>query len=418
VTQSHPAGSRPPKVDWEGWDSALRQFAAATGLTVSAYDAQGKRHLGPFISSRVGALLASSHFWSETGRGTQLERDLVARSVADGRFESGGFCDELCVRCAPLTQFGSVHGAVVYGWNFSSFASSMGCNRIAKEAGLPGPKLWHEARLEPPVPPARMAIYTDLLKTMIASTARQTEAIERLNELSRMREVFLATVSHEMRTPLTALSLRVDILLRGRLDDPESLRAALTAMKGQVAQETRIVEDLIDAAQTRTGQLTIKPQAVSLGGVLRGALAAVELQAENKQVSLEIRDPDLCDRVHVWADAQRLQQLFWNLLSNAVKFTPAGGSVEVRVNPGASVHEIEVRDSGQGIDERSLADVFAAFNKQREGNEKGLGLGLFIAKHIADLHGGSLRAASPGIGKGATFTVTLPHLSRTGHQDR
>jgi signal transduction histidine kinase len=106
-----------------------------------------------------------------------------------------------------------------------------------------------------------------------------------------------------------------------------------------------------------------------------------------------------------------LQQVFWNLLSNAVKFTPAGGAVHVRVHPGPHRHDIEVQDSGRGIDEHSLGDIFTAFNKQREGNETGLGLGLFIAKHIVELHGGSLRVASPGIGKGATFIVALPNLA-------
>ena len=347
--------------------------------------------------------------WSEVGEGTRLERKLVARCIESGMDHSEIFCNELCVHATPIMRFGEACGAIVYGWAFSTFASGIGCERIAKLLSLPGARMWATARLEPPVAPARMETYTELLKTMIAFTATQAEAIERLNVLGRMREVFLASVSHEMRTPLSAISLRLELLLHGKLDDPQAIRSALTSMVDNVRQEARLIEDLIDASRTRTGQLHIFPERVILQNILRQAVTTVEPQAKLKQVALSIGALGE-DDVPVWADALRLQQLFWNLISNAVKFTPAAGKVEILVRTGRDFHEIDVRDTGVGIAPDALPHVFDVFNKQSAGNENGLGLGLSIAKHIAELHGGSIYVANTGVLKGTTFTVSLPAM--------
>jgi signal transduction histidine kinase len=184
-------------------------------------------------------------------------------------------------------------------------------------------------------------------------------------------------------------------------------------MMRHVGQETRMVEDLIDAAQTRNGQLAIRPEQVSLVRILKDALSTVEPGAQAKQVALCAALPAQEDLM-VWGDAQRLQQLFWNLLSNAVKFTPAGGTVRLRVLPGTERHLIEVTDTGQGIAEQFLPEVFGAFNKQQSQNAGGLGLGLFIARHIVELHGGVIDVTSGGAGQGATFTVSLPALAGEG----
>jgi signal transduction histidine kinase len=252
-----------------------------------------------------------------------------------------------------------------------------------------------------------MDSHTGLLRTLIDSNTRQKEAIARLNELNRMREVFLATVSHEMRTPLSAISMRLDMLLVSKLDDPVRLRRELGAMMRHVSQEARMVEDLIDAAQTRTGQLAVQLEDVSLLRILRDALSTVEPRAEAKGVALEVSSLEQAD-VLVRGDAQRLQQLFWNLLSNAVKFTEAGGSIGIDVSVGSEMHLVMVSDTGQGIAEQFLPEVFGAFNKQQSQNAEGLGLGLFIARHIVELHGGTITVESAGVGQGTVFTVSLP----------
>jgi signal transduction histidine kinase len=395
--------------EWAAWEPALAQFSAASGLVVSAYDAEGKRRIGPILQSPLSVMLATSTLWDEGGDGTHFEQALAGRAAQEGQ-ASAAFCDELCVMAVPLTLFGEVYGAVVYGWTFSRFTSGMACERIARQLGLSGARLWTQARLESPVSVLRMGSHTALLRTLIDSDTRQKESIARLNTLNRMREVFLATVSHEMRTPLSAISMRLDMLLLSKLDDPVRLRRELDAMMRHVRQEARMVEDLIDAAQTRTGQLAIQMEDVSLLRILRDALSTVEPKAEAKGVALLVSSLEQADVV-VRGDAQRLQQLFWNLLSNAVKFTQSGGEVGVEIYAGSDMHRVMVSDTGQGISEQLLPEVFGAFNKQQAQNEEGLGLGLFIARHIAELHGGTIAVESPGVGQGTVFTVSLPTLA-------
>ena len=394
--------------DWSAWETALAQFSAASGLVVSAYDSEGKRRAGPFLQSELSRLLASAALWDEEGEGTRFEQELARQAAQQGQ-ASAAFCDELCVMAVPLTMFDVVYGTVVYGWTFNRFTSGMACERIARLLGLSGARLWTQARLESPVSSSRMDSHTGLLRTLIDSNTRQKEAIARLNELNRMREVFLATVSHEMRTPLTAISMRLDMLLISKLDDPVRLRRELGAMMGHVTQEARMVEDLIDAAQTRNGQLAMQPEDVSLLRILHDALSTVEPRAEAKGVTLDVSSLEQAD-VLVRGDAQRLQQLFWNLLSNAVKFTQAGGQVGIELVAGGDMHLVRVSDTGQGIAEQFLPEVFGAFNKQQSQNEEGLGLGLFIARHIAELHGGMITVESAGAGQGTVFSVSLPAL--------
>ena len=225
-----------------------------------------------------------------------------------------------------------------------------------------------------------------------------------------MREVFLAGVSHELRTPLSVLGTRIELLLRGDLDDTQAVRTSLRSMKHHVATEARLVEDLIEAARTRTGQLRVDKQPTSLRSILQEAVAAILPIADGKQIAVPV--PDLGELTHMplVADAHRLQQVFWNLLSNAVKFTPAAGRIEVSVLRNAHEYRVTVADSGSGIEEALLPHVFDPFTKQHKANAQGLGLGLSIARHIVEQHGGAIRVESAGRNEGATFHVTLPAL--------
>src|SRR3569832_505446 len=399
----------PITASWEDWQLALDQFSRAARIVVSAYDKFGVRQVGPLLASPLSVFLNTSSMWSEVGEGTRLERKLVVCCFVCGLVLFVFFCFVFCVFVTPIMRFGVACGAIVYGWAFSTFASGIGCERIAKLLSLPGARMWATARLEPPVAPARMETYTELLKTLIAFTATQAEAIERLNVLGRMREVFLASVSHEMRTPLSAISLRLELLLHGKLDDPQAIRSALTSMVDNVRQEARLIEDLIDASRTRTGQLHIFPERVILQNILRQAVTTVEPQAKLKKVALSIGALGE-DDVPVWADALRLQQLFWNLISNAVKFTPAAGKVEILVRTGRDFHEIKKQNTGVYNTTKTQPQKNEKNNKQTTNKKNGLGLGLSIAKHIAELHGGSIYVANTGVLKGTTFTVSLPAM--------
>jgi signal transduction histidine kinase len=401
-----------PEVDWDEWAPPLSQFAQATGLTVSAYDVGGVRMLGPLVVSRTAHLLNSSSLWQDDGAGSALERQIVAAVAASGEAVMDGQFHGLRVCAMPLTQFGKVYGVLVFGWRFRDFSSPMACEQIGRLIGAPGHLLWNEVRLETPMSDARMATNAALLRTLAGSIDRQRETIEQLNRVSRTRDLFLATVSHEMRTPLAALSMRVELMLKTHPDLPPAVAGGLNAMRVHVRQEAAMIDDLIDAARTLTGQLSVLRAQVSLGRIVRDAVSTIEVNAHEKGIAFSVAPSDYGDGIAIAGDARRLQQVLWNLLLNAIKFTPAGGSIQIRINAGASQVRIEVTDSGQGIAPEDLEHVFGAFTLQKHANASGLGLGLYIARRIVELHGGDLTVASAGAGQGSTFTIRLPREHR------
>ncbi|MEJ7805147.1 MAG: HAMP domain-containing sensor histidine kinase [Telluria sp.] len=392
--------------DWDSWRAPLDQFAQATGLTVTAYDIDGARRVGPLTPSATAQLLAGGTLWHDEGEGSALERRLV-RAMVQG--ESTDFVFHgMRVAVLPLTHFGQAYGALVYGWRFGEFSSPMECEQIGAKAGVSGQALWNTVRLEPPVSGARLATYTALLDTLAGTIDRQSETIEELHRVSRARELFLATVSHEMRTPLSALSMRVEVLLKTVKDLPKPVESALLAMRVHVRQEAGMIDDLIDAARTLNGQMSVNRVRASLGRIVRDAVSTIEVQAHEKAIALSVAPPDQGDSITINADGHRLQQVLWNLLLNAVKFTPPGGAIKIRIVRSASHVDIDVADNGQGIQASELAHVFDAFTLQTQGNASGLGLGLYIARRIVELHDGTLTVASAGKNLGTTFTMRLP----------
>jgi signal transduction histidine kinase len=395
-------------VDWSDWDTPLRQFTEATGLVTSAYDTAGVRHIGPLTGSRMAKLLAErSTLWAEEGPGTALERTLVHTVCAQGSSASAQF-EGFRVCAQPLMLRGHVYGVLLFGWRFADFSSPLACERIAKQIGLAGHLLWNEARLDAPVSEQRMGTYAALLGTLAGTLDRQRETIDDLTRVNRTRELFLATVSHEMRTPLSALSMRIELLLRTVPDLPPAAVSGLESMRVHVHQEAGMVEDLIDAARTLTGQMSITRAPVVLGQVLRDAISTVETHAHAKHILMQVTPADYGDHIRFEADGRRLQQVVWNLLFNAVKFTPVGGVVRIDIRQRGGMVEIDIADSGQGIEPEDLPHVFGAFKLQQHGNANGLGLGLYIARRIVELHEGTLSVSSAGRGQGATFAIRLP----------
>ena len=174
--------------DWDGWVSPLDQFSQATGLTVSAYDAQCVRQVGPLQASRIGRLLGSSTLWHVDGPGSAIERSMVAGVLATDAAVPDESLHGLRVCCMPLTQFGQVYGVLVFGWCFNEFTSPMACDQIARLVGLSGQVLWNDVRLQAPVSPARMATYRSLLATladtsMVDSASRSTRPSDTASRL-------------------------------------------------------------------------------------------------------------------------------------------------------------------------------------------------------------------------------------------
>ena len=396
-------------IDWDDWRTPLRQFTEATGLVTSVYDTGGVRRIGPLTGSRMSTFLAEqSALWAEDGPGTAFERSLTQDVCRQGLGASGQFSDGFCVRGLPLLLRGEVYGVVVFGWRFADFSSPLACERIGRQIGVSGHLLWSEVRLDAPVSEQRMETYETLLRTLSSTLDRQRETIDDLTRVNRTRELFLATVSHEMRTPLSALSMRIELMLRTIPDLPEKAVSGLESMRVHVRQEAGMVDDLIDAARTLTGQMSIVRKPVVLAQVLREAIATVEPHAHAKQILMQVTPADYGADIRFEADGQRLQQVCWNLLFNAVKFTPAGGVVRIGIRRAGGMVEIDIADSGQGIEAADLPHVFGAFKLQQHDNATGLGLGLYIARRIVELHEGTLSVSSAGRGQGATFAIRLP----------
>ncbi len=398
----------PDSINWAEWNTPLAQFALASGFVVSLYDIEGGRQLGPVLNSRMAKLLGSSSLWAEDGPGTALERQMVAAAVASGKGAEANFNASLRVCSMPLQRFGKVYGVLIFGWAFRDFSSPFECEQLGRQVGLSGHLLWSEVRLEAPLSDARMATYTALLATLVSSIDGRQETIEQLNQVSKTRELFLATVSHEMRTPLSALSMRLELMLRTVADLPPSVESGLLAMRKHVHQEAVMVDDLIDAARTLTGQMSVLRSSVSLGQILQDAISTVEVRAHEKNILMRVTPADFGASIMLYADAKRMQQVLWNLLFNAIKFTPDGGSVGIDIRREAKWTIVDITDTGQGIEEADIPLVFGAFTLQKHANPNGLGLGLYIARRIVELHGGSLSVSSQGARMGTTFTIRIP----------
>jgi PAS domain S-box-containing protein len=241
-----------------------------------------------------------------------------------------------------------------------------------------------------------------------AAYQREHAARTQAEEATRLKDEFLANLSHELRTPMNAIIGWTHLLKTGRLDDAQRQRAMESIDRGARSQ-AKLIEDLLDVSRIVSGKLSLTMTPVDLRAVLNAALDSQRPAAQAKNIRLEMTSaaPDCA----VVGDVGRLQQVFLNILSNALKFTPAGGQVGVTLASTGDCACVSITDTGEGISGEFLPYVFDRF-RQADGtstrNHMGLGLGLAIVKHVVEMHGGTVVAQSQGVGKGATFKVTLP----------
>ncbi|HSY48878.1 MAG TPA: PAS domain S-box protein [Thermoanaerobaculia bacterium] len=226
--------------------------------------------------------------------------------------------------------------------------------------------------------------------------------------LNRSKDEFLATLSHELRTPMTSILGWTALLAMGTLDE-KSRGEGIATIHRSAKLQAQLIDDVLDVSRMVTGKLRLTIEPVDMESVLREALASFVPAAEAKELRLRMDfQPGL---LFLGGDPARLQQVFWNLLSNAVKFTPVGGQIEVRLFSRDSNVVVEVQDSGLGIRPEFLPYAFDRFAQQEGGTKRhhgGMGIGLSIAKQLVELHGGTISVASEGEGLGSTFTVTIP----------
>jgi PAS domain S-box-containing protein len=227
-------------------------------------------------------------------------------------------------------------------------------------------------------------------------------------EATRLKDEFLANLSHELRTPMNIIIGWAHLLRAGALSAEQRARA-VDAIDRAARSQAQLIEDLLDVSRIVSGKFRLTMQEFLLGPIVRSAVESLKLVAQTRQIALStaLAGGDMT----VSGDADRLQQVVWNLVSNAVKFTPAGGTVSVSLNREREEAVIRVKDSGVGIAAEFLPYVFDRF-RQADGTSTrehmGMGLGLAIVRHVVDLHGGAVSAESRGVGEGAEFIVRIP----------
>jgi PAS domain S-box-containing protein len=247
---------------------------------------------------------------------------------------------------------------------------------------------------------------------------RESAARRAAEDAARLKDQFLATLSHELRTPMSAVLGWLHLLRSGRLKSDQEVQA-LETIERNARLQNQLINDLLDVSRIITGQLRIERDKTFPSMILESAIDTVEPQASARRVAINLALPP--DSVIVWGDPSRLQQVFTNLLVNAIKFSPTDSSIDVTMRCAGDNVEIRFVDHGEGIAAEMLPVIFERF-RQADGSitrrHGGMGLGLAIARHILDLHGGSVVAESAGPGQGASFIVTLPRLADTPRAPR
>jgi len=317
-----------------------------------------------------------------TGATQSFEVDDAILSAVAPSAEQRGLMRALGFRCGiivPLAAHGRTLGAV-------SFANAESNRRFTEED-------------------VRFAEDLGKRAGLAIENAGLYRELERAN---RAKDEFLAMLSHELRTPMTATLGWASMMQTGGLPE-EGVRTAIDAIASSTRAQARLIDDLLDVSRIVAGKLRLTLQRFALREAINAAVETVRSAADAKQILLQV---DLHDAaIHLNGDPARLQQVFWNLLSNAVKFSPRFGRVDVALTRIHDAARVVVRDGGEGIDPELLPFIFDRFRQGDTGMTRrfgGLGLGLSIARNLVELHGGTLSARSEGTGKGAEFTVTLP----------
>jgi signal transduction histidine kinase/ActR/RegA family two-component response regulator len=251
---------------------------------------------------------------------------------------------------------------------------------------------------------ARRRVEAERERLLAAEQAARVEA----EKASRLKDEFLTVLSHELRTPLTAILGWAHIVTDSRTA-AGTVRQGLDVIQRNARLQLRLVDDLLDISRIVTGKMQVSTERVDLAAILGAAVESVRPSAAARSIELSLR-VDEAGRL-VTGDPGRLQQVMWNLLSNAIKFTPEHGRIDVHVKQAGSRAQIAVRDTGQGIAAEFLPHVFERFRQADSSTTRkhgGLGLGLAVVRYLVEAHGGTISAASPGEGHGATFTIELP----------
>ena len=239
---------------------------------------------------------------------------------------------------------------------------------------------------------------------------REHELRQTAEEANRLKDEFLAIMSHELRNPLNVILGYAELLLRmDEIKASPNLHRMADAVKRNAVAQSKLIRDLLDLSRLRSGKLELNRETVSPVISIENAIETVRIDADSKGIEITVSAPE--EMLFVQADPVRLEQIIWNLLNNSVKFTPRGGRIEVRLEEENDEIVLTVSDNGQGIDTSFLPHIFEIFRQadsRTNRSQAGMGIGLAVVQQLVELHGGSVNAFSAGTGKGATFTIRLP----------
>lgn len=257
----------------------------------------------------------------------------------------------------------------------------------------------------------------ELLYRALRYAIERNAVVQELRKANRTKDEFLATLSHELRTPINVIHGFAEMLIAETLPNEEK-KQAIDAIVRNSRVQVSLINDMLDMSRIITGKLLLQSMPQNLWEVISDVMASLNLAAKTKKIQLDIRNDN--ESVFINGDPVRLHQIFWNILSNAIKFSPMGSRVEVRLKCNERTVVIEIQDWGEGIDPRFLPYIFDRFSQQDTSIRRhygGLGLGLSIVKYLVELHGGEIMASSEGPGRGSLFTVKFPMIEEITNQD-
>jgi len=248
--------------------------------------------------------------------------------------------------------------------------------------------------------------------------ASEHELRQTAEEANRLKDEFLAIMSHELRNPLNVILGYAELLLRNEeIRNSAPLSRMADAVKRNAVAQSKLIRDLLDLSRLRSGKLELNRETVSPVMSIHNAIETVRLDAQGKDIKIEVEAPR--EAVFVEADPVRLEQVIWNLLNNSVKFTPRGGLIAVKLHAEPDEIVLSVQDNGQGIDSAFLPHIFEIFRQadpSTNRSQSGMGIGLAVVQQLVELHGGAVTAHSEGLGQGATFNIRLPRSAENHAQ--